>query len=122
VDAARAAKFWHGIRDHTDPFFAADGALWRLSVKSTTPPITLPGAQMIEWSGALRWLRSSAGADEVRRAATNAGGHATLFRGGDRAIAVFHPLSPTLAAIHRKLKQAFDPAAILNPGRLYRDI
>jgi glycolate oxidase FAD binding subunit len=43
-----------------------------------------------------------------------------LFRGGDRRGEVFHPLSPALAAIHRKLKQTFDPAGILNPGRLYR--
>jgi glycolate oxidase FAD binding subunit len=32
---------------------------------------------------------------------------------------VFHPLSPALAVIHRKLKRTFDPAGILNPGRIY---
>jgi glycolate oxidase FAD binding subunit len=124
VDPAQAAQFWQGIRDHTDPYFAAsaNGALWRLSVKSTAPAIALPGAQLIEWNGALRWIQADAGADVVRGAATNAGGHATLFRGGDRnqhANGVFHPLSPALAKIHRKLKQTFDPAGILNPGRLY---
>jgi glycolate oxidase FAD binding subunit len=123
VDAAQASSFWQGIRDHNDPWFSGTGALWRLSVKSTTPAITLPGIQIIEWSGALRWLRSDAGADAVRDAATHAGGHATLFRCSDRAAhaanGVFQPLSPALAAIHRKLKQTFDPAGILNPGRLY---
>ena len=77
---------------------------------------------MIEWSGALRWLRSDAGAGAVREAAAAAGGHATLFRSSgkvDMADGVFHPLSPALAAIHRKLKQTFDPASILNLGRLY---
>ena len=123
VDSAQATKFWQGIRDHTDPYFADSGALWRLSIKSTAPVIALPGAQMIEWSGALRWLHTDAGADDVRNAASTAGGHATQFRGGDRADTVidgvFHPLPPALAALHRKLKQAFDPAGILNPGRLY---
>ena len=123
VDSAQATKFWQGIRDHTDPYFAGSGALWRLSIKSTAPVIALPGAQMIEWSGALRWLHTDAGADDVRNAASTAGGHATQFRGGDRADTVtdgvFHPLPPALAALHRKLKQAFDPAGILNPGRLY---
>jgi glycolate oxidase FAD binding subunit len=119
VDAAPAAKFWQGIRDHTDQYFAHSGALWRLSVKSTAPAIKLPGTQMIEWSGALRWLLTDASPGEVRSAATQAGGHATLFRGGECAEGAFHPLSPALAAIHRRLKQAFDPAGILNPGRLY---
>ena len=119
VDPAQAAKFWNGVRDHTDAFFRRDKTLWRLSVKSTALAITLPGAQMIEWSGALRWLHTEASADEVRSAAAQAGGHATLFRGGKSADGAFHPLSPALATIHRKLKQTFDPAGILNPGRLY---
>ncbi len=54
----------------------------------------------------------------AREAAAAAKGHATLFRGGDRAAGVFHPLAPALAKIHRRLKDAFDPAGILNPGRL----
>jgi len=31
----------------------------------------------------------------------------------------FHPLPEALLALHRRLKRAFDPAGILNPGRLY---
>jgi glycolate oxidase FAD binding subunit len=57
----------------------------------------------------------------VRQAAASAGGHATLFRGGDKQDGVFHPLAPAVAAIQRKLKQGFDPDAIFNPGRLYND-
>ena len=118
VEATLAETFWRGIRDHTAPYFNGS-TLWRLSVKSTAPVFTLPGAQLIEWSGALRWLHTDARAEDVRCAAANAGGHATLFRGGDRTSGTFHPLPPALAAIHRKLKQTFDPAGILNPGRLY---
>jgi len=32
---------------------------------------------------------------------------------------VFQPLDPPLAALTAKLKAAFDPAGILNPGRMY---
>ncbi len=128
VDAPLASTLWKGVRDHTDAYFTRSGALWRLSVKSSAPVIVLPGVQRLEWSGALRWLQTDASAVAVRDAAQKAGGHATLFRLDDHSDAlrknggVFHPLSPALAAIHRKLKQTFDPVGILNPGRLYLDI
>jgi glycolate oxidase FAD binding subunit len=122
VEAAQAERFWTGFREQTDPFFAGGGPLWRLSIKSTTTPLDLPGQQLIEWGGALRWLKSAADAKMIRDAAARSGGHATLFRGGDRSKGVFHPLPPVLMKLHRNLKQAFDPAGILNPGRLYPEL
>jgi glycolate oxidase FAD binding subunit len=116
-----ATRFWTGVREHTDAFFAGDAALWRLSLPSSAPPLELPGEPLIEWGGALRWLRSGADAASVRAAAARAGGHATLFRGGDKAAGVFTPLAPALARLHRELKAAFDPAGVVNPGRLYPD-
>ncbi|HET6491927.1 MAG TPA: glycolate oxidase subunit GlcE, partial [Burkholderiales bacterium] len=74
---------------------------------------------LIEWGGALRWLKSEADAKTVREAAAFGGGHATLFRGSDKAAGVFHPLPPALEKIHRRLKQSFDPASIFNPARMY---
>jgi glycolate oxidase FAD binding subunit len=109
---------WHAIREQTHPFFAGDGALWRLSVPSVTAPLGLPGAQLIEWGGALRWTRSG----DVRETAKRAGGHATLFRGADQGAGAFAPLAPVLMRLHRALKGAFDPAGILNPGRLYPEL
>jgi glycolate oxidase FAD binding subunit len=118
----QAERFWTGIREHADSFFAPSGPLWRLSVSSTTPPLDLRGQQLIEWGGALRWLKSVADAKSIRDAAARSGGHATLFRGGDRSGGVFQPLPPALMKLHRNLKQAFDPAGILNPGRMYPDL
>ena len=122
VDPAQAAQFWSGIREQTDPFFAGDSPLWRLSVKPTTPPLGVTDGQLIEWSGALRWLRSVADAKSIREAAARAGGHATLFRASDKSAGAFHPLPPALMKLHRNLKRAMDPAGILNPGRLYSDL
>ena len=118
VDHADA--FWRDIREQNDDFFTrTHQALWRLSVPSTTPPIALPGVQLIEWGGAQRWLQTGADAAQVRAAANAAGGHATLYVGSDRAVGVFHPLAPAVAAIHRRMKTSFDPSGIFNPGRLY---
>jgi glycolate oxidase FAD binding subunit len=122
VEPPQAERFWLGVREHTDAFFSGDTPLWRLSIKSTTPPLALPGEQLIEWNGALRWLKSDAPASVIRDAAARAGGHATLFRAADKSAGVFHPLPPTLFTLHRKLKQAFDPAGIFNRGRLYVDL
>ncbi|MCZ7561135.1 MAG: glycolate oxidase subunit GlcE [Burkholderiaceae bacterium] len=122
LDAGAAAALWTRVREQTDAFFDGLQPLWRLSVPSVAPSLALPGAQAIEWGGALRWLRSDADATTIRDAAARAGGTATLFRGGDRSAGVFHPLAPVNAALQRRLKDAFDPGRIFNPGRMYPDL
>ncbi len=116
--------FWQSIREQTHDFFQSVKPLWRLSIQSTTSPLSLPGKQLIEWNGGLRWFLGdeSASAETIRRAAKNAGGHATLFRGNEADIPVFHPLDPGMMSIHRALKEKFDPSGIFNPGRLYPEI
>jgi glycolate oxidase FAD binding subunit len=122
TDLPEAENFWDGVREQTHTFFSAQQqALWRLSLPTVAPPLALPGEQMIEWGGALRWLKTTADAETIRSVAANAGGHATLFKGGDKSVGVFQPLAPAVARIHRNLKQAFDPAGIFNPRRMYTD-
>ncbi len=114
------AGFWANLREQRHPFFDGDAPLWRLSVPSTLGAIVLEGEQLIEWGGAQRWLRAPAeDADNIRRTVRAAGGHATLFRGGDKRVGVFQPLAPGLARIHERLKSAFDPSHIFNPGRMF---
>jgi glycolate oxidase FAD binding subunit len=126
VAAAQAKDWWTRVRDQREEFFlldaasiAAGEALWRLSVPAVSGPIELPGRQFIEWNGAQRWWRTPADAALVRTLAAKAGGHATLMRGADKSSGAFAPLSDVLMRIHQGLKQAFDPARIFNPGRLY---
>lgn len=124
MDAAEAETYWHGLREQTSAFFTTERStpLWRLSVPSVAPACPQAGAQLIEWGGAQRWLRSAADAASVRALAQELGGHATLYRGGSRDGGVFHPLAPAVHAIHRNLKHTFDPAGIFNPGRMYQDL
>jgi glycolate oxidase FAD binding subunit len=124
---ADADQFWHDLREQRTEFFsgAHSAGLWRLALPRTAPPLPLPGRQLIEWGGGQRWLLGDSGADidaaTIRRAALEAGGHATLFRGGDKRLGVFSPLQPALARIHRRLKETFDPAGIFNPARMYNE-
>ena len=120
--------FWASLREQQHAFFADAGAVWRLSVPSVTGAIVLRGEQLIEWGGAQRWLKVTADSDAdnnaatargIRSAVSAVGGHATLFRGGDKGVGVFQPLVPAIAKIHQRLKAAFDPSHIFNPGRMY---
>ncbi len=129
IEPAMAETFWRGLRDHRDEFFTSaeeavkgSACLWRLGVPATTPPLNLPGEQLVEWGGAQRWLCTGVPAVAVREAAAAVGGHATLFRARDKGAGVFSPLAPPLARIHRELKRAFDPDRVFNPGRLYPDL
>ena len=83
----------------------------------------LGGEQLIEWSGALRWLVAGERTEPatVRAWARDHGGHAMLFRATEKSAGAFHPLPDTLHTLHRRLKATFDPAGILNRGRLYPD-
>ncbi len=118
------ADYWRGLREQTLDFFADDRPLWRLSVPPATPPLPIVGDWLLEWGGAQRWLKTALPPDIVRATAARAGGHATLFRGGAEAAdgAAFHPLPPAMLALHKRLKAAFDPHAILNPGRLFSEL
>jgi glycolate oxidase FAD binding subunit len=129
LEAPTAYAWWSSVRDQSAAFFsvgeenlARGEALWRLSVPAVTAELELPGEQFIEWGGAQRWWRTTAQPAAVREAATRAGGHATLIKGADRSFGVFAPLSAVLMRTHQALKQAFDPARIFNPGRLYQGL
>jgi len=82
-----------------------------------------------DWGGGLIWIATSAtgdaGATAIRAAVRMVGGHATLVRAPAEvraAVDVFEPLSEPLMRITAGLKTAFDPASVLNPGRMYAGV
>ncbi|MFG1481007.1 glycolate oxidase subunit GlcE [Xanthobacter sp. V4C-4] len=135
LEAGASAPLWREVRD-ARPFAAPRHAVvWRLSTAPMAgPPLaaqlarTLGGEAYCDWAGGLIWLAlpgEAARAEAVRAALAPHGGHATLLRASvaERAAApVFQPLPPALAALTRRVKASFDPAGVLNPGRMHADI
>jgi glycolate oxidase FAD binding subunit len=117
LDAVHSRQFWAQVRE-VEAYRADPRPLWRVSV----PPATgfrigeALGEALYDWAGGLVWIPSD-DAEAVRRAARGAGGHATLYRGPPE-LAAFAPLEGPLGALSARVKAAFDPDGVLNPGRM----
>jgi glycolate oxidase FAD binding subunit len=119
-----SSQTWVDVRDVK---LVADGQgdVWRMSVKPSDGPAvikSLPSgaAVQMDWGGGLVWARVPEGTD-VRKGLKGIEGHATLVRAGEATkskFGVFQPEQPALAAISKGLRAKFDPAGILNPGRM----
>ncbi len=126
---AEVAADWQACREQRLPWFAARApqhALWRLSVPQSAPELQLPAGvapPLVEWHGGLRWVQ--AGREHgpaLQKLAQDVGGTASLFIADsaytESAAGQFDQISPALSQIHTRLRQAFDPAGIFNPGRM----
>jgi len=136
LHSENSRTLWREIRD-VAPLGPANGRqVWRLSVPPTAGPGAaeqlvreLGGEAFYDWGGGLVWLaiaaRPDAGHATVRAAVAAAGGHATLVRAEAdvRArVPVFEPQPPRLGELTARVKQAFDPKGVLNPGRMYEGV
>jgi glycolate oxidase FAD binding subunit len=130
LDDAQSRTLWAAIRDCA-PFAGLQGAIWRVSVRPSKGPQVAAAlehafgaAWFLDWGGGLVWIAGPATAeahDAVAAAAARHGGTHTLFRAPETlraTVPVIPPEAPALAAIARRVKSAFDPRGILNPGRM----
>jgi glycolate oxidase FAD binding subunit len=134
LDDGASRRVWESVRDAA-PLVAEPGAVWRVSVRPSAGPGVAAAVErafgavwFMDWAGGLVWIAGPANEDAhaaVCAAAREAGGTWTLFRAPETlraAVDVVPPEPPALASITRRLKAVFDPAGILNPGRIYAGV
>lgn len=123
-------SFWFDIAD-VAPLAQRDGMVWRLSVAPSKAAALGDALRWLgdvklfyDWGGGLIWLLTPE-TEELAKAITAAakaeGGHALLIKASaDFRAGAFHfgAQEGPLAALSTRVKQAFDPANILNTGRL----
>ena len=113
-EAAHDPEYWRALREHELQFFKTDAPLWRLSLPANAEPIDLDGDLLLDWGGAQRWYTGPESAEDVRSAARDARGHATLFRGDIASIERFQPTPAPLQALNDRVRRAFDPLGLFN--------
>lgn len=112
-------QLWHSVKEHQRDFFESDKNLWRCMVPVNCGALSINGESVFEWNGGLRWYTSDDDMQSVMKITKSAGGYATLFRAKSSQAHRFAEPATALKKLHLKLKQAFDPGNILNPGRMY---
>ncbi|HUL10427.1 MAG TPA: glycolate oxidase subunit GlcE [Candidatus Acidoferrum sp.] len=148
LHSLRSSLLWRELRDAASLLPDPARLIWRLSVAPAagariareivagggsglgeTPVRGAPPDYYFDWGGGLIWLslpsNDHASAAVVRSAVARHGGHATLLRApaaARLAVPVFEPQPQALAALARRVKDAFDPRRILNPGRMAPDL
>ncbi len=126
LDGTASAAVWKRVAEVQD--IPVDLALWRLSVPPAQSGAALEALQpvarawMQDWGGARFWLgvddTGSASATFVRQMASRFGGSARLMRASPavRAAAGRPAVDPVQHAIGVRLKAAYDPYGLFNPG------
>jgi len=110
---------WAAIKEQKHDFFADGEAITRVALPPASADQLDNENQLIEWSGAQRWLSGEVDIPALRDQVAEQKAAVCAFRNHDRSVAVFHPLKAAMLKLQRNLKSSFDPAGIFNPGRLY---
>jgi glycolate oxidase FAD binding subunit len=136
LDHQRSRNFWADIRSLAFLSANFERPLWRITVAPSKAAQIVRALSAFfdfsaayEWSGGLLWLEtppsSEASVTELRRVLAEFEADSTLMRAPRpvrSSIEVFHPLPLTKMKLVQAIKKAFDPAGVLNPGRMYAGV
>jgi len=122
LEGGASRDCWHALA--SGAALAASPVVWRISVPPTDALQVLERLDtdryLVDWGGGLVLAGFDlVDAQRVRAALTT--GHATLLKAPAAARAatpVFQPQAPAVAAVAARVRSAFDPRGILNPGRM----
>jgi glycolate oxidase FAD binding subunit len=122
LEGAASRECWHALASAAA--LAASPVGWRISVPPAGALRVLerlePDRDLRDWGGGLI-LAGYAAVDEPRVRGALPSGPAPLLKASPAArgaTAVFQPQPPAVAAAAARLRSAFDPRNILNPGRM----
>ena len=136
LDHQKSLNFWGDIRSLAFLSANFDRPLWRITVAPSKAAQIVRALSAFfdlsaayEWSGGLIWLEtpssSEASVTELRRVLAEFEADSMLMRAPRSvrsSIEVFHPLPLTKMKLVQAIKKAFDPAGVLNPGRMYAGV
>jgi glycolate oxidase FAD binding subunit len=128
MDAAEADEHWRQVRTASCLVHAWGPVLWRIVVPPAQGAAIMTGIEkmggrsVLDWAGGLVWARTpaDANASDVRALAEKAGGHAMLadapedYREGAPAL---HPELAGVAALSKRVREAFDPIGVFDAAR-----
>ncbi|WP_337875240.1 FAD-binding protein [Elioraea sp.] len=131
LDHDASLALWRAVRDGQPLGAAPEEAVWRISTRPSRGPEVaaalvraFDAKLLLDWGGGLVWAAGPANEEAhraVAEAAREAGGTFWLMR-ADAAFRAALPGMPEepepLAALTRRVKAAFDPKGVLNPGRI----
>jgi glycolate oxidase FAD binding subunit len=126
-DESRA--FWDAARDLRSLDSARHNCVWRILLPATHAArlVNVVGGEAVyEWGGSELFIgmgsvQAAEEAGRLRMMADHAGGSACLFRAPieiRQTLGAFQPRPKPLQDLMERIRQMFDPAGILNPGKL----
>lgn len=130
IEDKASMKIWQDLRDVKHFADSHNRHVWKISIPPQDAPAVIEALKphlefryVFDWAGGLIWLdhEPQASSHLIRGALKS--GHAMLFRADDEARnneAVFSPQPAPLAALTERVKRAFDPKGLFNPGRMVK--
>ena len=134
LEATDSEALWAKIRD-VRLFSAPVRDVWKISCPPAAAASVIDTIKashdisyFADWAGGLIWMTGGTdtlGTDLRQALAGFGGGFAMLVRDSGttrQVIPPFQPLSGPMLALHKRVKAAFDPLAVLNAGRMHDGI